>query len=511
MIKRNSIRKQRRELHRRQRRIERRLARRTVEDQPKPAMTGRNMQYEIAKRERGLAVAGIGAMHRMVVRLGLVDAINNSVFLLRKHLPYWESDHVLANAYNILSGGTCIEDLELRRQDEAFLDALGAERIPDPTTSGDFCRRFAAPHIDLLMDAINETRLRVWSRQPASFFDEAVIDADGTTAPTTGECKEGMDVTYKGEWGYHPLIVSLANTAEPLFLVNRPGNRPSHEGAAPRFDQAIALCRRAGFRRILLRGDTDFSQTAHLDRWDEDGVKFIFGYDAAPGLKARAGNLPESSWSELHRPPRYEVETEPRARPANIRDQIVRERGYKNIRLNSEWVAEFDYSPNACGRTYRMVVVRKNITVERGETALFDEVRYRFYIANEREVTKYEVVHLANARCDQENLISNLKTGVCALKMPTGSLESNWAYMVMAALAWSLKAWFALLLPESGPWSAKHATEKATVLRMEFKAFLNHFIRMPCQLVLTGRRIVYRLLAWNPWLHVFLRGVQAIG
>ena len=91
---------------------------------------------------------------------------------------------------------------------------------------------------------------------------------DGTFAITTGECKQGMDISYKKEWGYHPLIVSLANTKEVLSIVNRPGNRPSHEGAAAEADRAAALCRKGGFRKIVFRGDTDFSQTVHLDRWN---------------------------------------------------------------------------------------------------------------------------------------------------------------------------------------------------------------------------------------------------
>ena len=115
------------------------------------------------------------------------------------------------------------------------------------------------------MEAIHEARRRVWQRQPKAFFREAVIDADGTIAPTSGACKQGTDIAYNGQWGYHPLVISLAATGEPLYLVNRSGNRPSSEGAAEWFDRAIALCRGAGFRRVRLRGDTDFSQTAFLD------------------------------------------------------------------------------------------------------------------------------------------------------------------------------------------------------------------------------------------------------
>jgi hypothetical protein len=210
---------------------------------------------------------------------------------------------VLGIAYNVLCGGMCLQDIERRRQDEVYLDALGAQRIPDPTTAGDFCRRFDEPAIEALQAGINETRLRVWRAQPVEFFDEAIIDADGTLAETTGECKDGMDIAYTGVWGYHPLVVSLANTQEPLFLVNRSGNRPSAEGAAERFDQARTLCRDAGFRRITFRGDTDFSQTCHVDRWDADGVRFVFGYDA------RANVIAIGPTSDVCRPDRAAAAT----------------------------------------------------------------------------------------------------------------------------------------------------------------------------------------------------------
>jgi hypothetical protein len=470
-----------------------------------------NIRYELADKSRGMSTGGIGAMHLLARRTGLIEAIDQDLHLLKVHLPYHESDHVLNIAYNILCGGTCLQDLELLRNNESHLDALGAQRIPDPTTAGDFCRRFDEVDVELLQMAINDVRVPVWKQQPAAFFEEAILDADGSLAETLGECKQGMDISYKGAWGYHPLIVSLANTQEPLVVVNRPGNRPSHEGAAERFDQCIELCLGAGFKKVLLRGDTDFTQTGELDRWDANPrVRFLLGIDAMPKLVEQAENLPEKAWKPLERPAKYTVETEPRTRPENVKERIVRAREFENIRLLSEQVAEFEYQPGKCKKSYRLVVVRKNLSVEKGDEVLFDDLRYFFYITNKRKLSCDEIVFLANDRCNQENLIEQLKNGVRAMSMPVDNLVSNWAYMVMASLAWTLKAWFALLLPEEGRWAEKHREQKRTVLRMEFKGFLNAFLRLPCQIVRTGRRIVYRLLSWNPWLEVFFRGVDAL-
>lgn len=492
------------------RRIGYRLRERDWAPQDEPMFRANNVHYELSERARGLAAGGIGAMHLLARRTGLIDAIDGKLHLLKVHKPYHESDHVLNIACNLLCGGTCLEDLELRRNDEVYLDALGAQRIPDPTTAGDFCRRFSEPDIQALMNAVNSVRPKVWRRQPESFLEQAVIEADGLMVPTTGECKEGMEISYKGEWGYQPLLISLANTSEPLFIANRSGNRPSHEGAAWYLDRAAQLCRKAGFKSVLLRGDTDFTQMQHLDRWDTAGYRFVFGLDAMSNLVDIAENLPESAWDVLERPARYAVKTEPRQRPDNVKEQVVRQREFKNIRLQSEQVAEFDYAPTACAKTYRVVVVRKNLSVEKGEQVLFDEVRYFFYITNDRQMSASEVVFCANDRCNQENLIAQLKNGVRAMQAPVDSLISNWAYMVMASLAWTLKAWFALSLPETGRWAEKHRAQKRRVLRMEFKTFLNAIINVPCQIVRAGRRIVYRLLAWNPWQEVFLRGVDAL-
>ena len=138
------------------------------------------------------------------------------------------------------------------------------------------------------MDAINETRLRVWSEQPPEFFTQAIIEADGTLVETDAECKRGVDIAYDGTWGYHPLLISLANTAEPLYLVNRSGNRPSQEQADVYLDKAIRLCRRAGFREDPPAGRYQIHpDCAHLDRWDDAGdIQFVFGMAAMDNLKA---------------------------------------------------------------------------------------------------------------------------------------------------------------------------------------------------------------------------------
>ena len=502
--------RRKRKLINRQRRIRHRLGQRHWEDQPEPMFKAGNIHYDLSDRTRGLDCGGLGAFHLLARRTGLVEAIDRKLHLLKLHLPYHESDHVLNIAYNVLTGGTCLEHLELRRNDEVYLDALDAQRIPDPTTAGDFCRRFEQHQVEALMDTINQVRLNVWRQQPEVFFDEAIIDADGLLAETTGQCKEGMALAYNGVWGYHPLLVSLANTAEPLYLANRPGNRPSHEGAHHYIDRSIDLCRRAGFRGILLRGDTDFSQTQHLDRWHAAGVRFLFGIAAMPNLVEMVENLPEGAWKPLKRKPKYEVKTQPRERPENVKERIVVEKGYENIKLLGEEVAEFDYQPTACQEFYTLIAVRKNLSVEKGERVLFDDLRYFFYITNDKPTPADELVALANGRCNQENLIEQLKNGVHAMRMPTGDLTSNWAYMVMASLAWTLKAWFALLLPEKGRWREKYQREKSTILRMEFRTFLNAFVRVPCQLVRTGRRLLFRLLSWNPWQHVLLRATDRL-
>jgi hypothetical protein len=255
-----------------------------------------------------------------------------------------------------------------------------------------------------------------------------------------------------------------------------------------------------------------------LDRWHQQGdVRFVFGLDLTAGQHVEADDLPQSAWKPLKRPAKYQAQGPPRARPERVKQQIIEERQFKDIRLVDEEVAERPYQPVACQTTYRLVIVRKNLRVQEPKQGrIFDDYRYFLYLTNDWDSTPAEIVYSANDRCQQENLIAQL-AAVRALHAPVDNLLSNEAYMLMTALAWNLKAWLALSLPEkssgkkpplkgSKPAKKKpQPSEKQRLLGLEFRTFVNYFLRIPAQVVKGGRRIVVRLLAYNTWQPAFFR------
>ena len=209
---------------------------------------GPKTKFELAEKQQAVSASGIALILEMIGQLKLRQRIKERVEVFKLYAPYDETDHILNIALNLLAGGTCLEHLEHRRTDEAYLNLLGSRRIPDPTTAGDFCRRFGWFSILMVMQAINKTRQSVWKQQSDSFFDQATIEADGSIVETCGEKKQGIGLSYKGKWGYHRLVVSLAETQEVLYLANRSGNRPSHKHAHFYFDLAVEQCHKFGWQ-----------------------------------------------------------------------------------------------------------------------------------------------------------------------------------------------------------------------------------------------------------------------
>ncbi len=193
-----------------------------------------------------------------------------------------------------------------------------------------------------------------------------------------------------------------------------------------------------------------------------------------------------------------------------MKHQVIVRLEFDAFNLDYEEIAEFAYSPTKCKKGYRIVALKKHLIWTKGQAQLWDEIRYFFYITNDWMASAQEIVFGANDRCNQENLVEQLKNGVHALRAPVDSLLSNWAYMVMAGLAWNLKVWFALLMPVRGRWRTRHTAEREEILRMHAKRFINTFVRVPAQIARSGRRVVYRLLSWNRWQPALLRMADAM-
>ena len=324
-------------INKRQEEIERRLDRSWRPKSGGRVLRGGNIVYDVSSRMGGVSSGGLGLIVQLVKRLRVAERIDERVRVLKRHLPYRESDHVLNLIYNVMSGGVCLQDVKSRREDVSYLESVGARKIPAPSTEGDFLRRFKQEDVLALQEAFNESRLQVWQSQAAEMGKRATIDVDGTTAETTGCCKEGMDLNYKGQWGYGPLVVSLAETNEVLYTFNRPASRPSHEGAVAWIDRAVKLVRRGGFEQVRLRGDTDFSLTRNFDRWSEEGVEFVFGIEANRSFVREADKIGEAQWQKLER--KRSGELQPSA-SRDVKRKVVRERGYKNLNLLSEHVGD---------------------------------------------------------------------------------------------------------------------------------------------------------------------------
>jgi len=452
-----------------------------------------NIKFEISDRIAAIGNGGIGMVHKFAVKSGLQSMIDDKLKIFKIHKPYFESDHVLNLMYNVVSGGECLDDLESLRNNPAFLDALGATRIPDPTTAGDFLRRFDEGKIAALTDIMNEMNQRMWRIGLSKTEREScIIDVDGKLQFTYGECKENMDITYKSGWGFSTLLITEARTGLHLQVVNRPGCAVSHEDAAIHIRNAVTEARKT-FKRIYLRGDTDFSLTKDFDKWHEDKISFVTGYDAKPNLKKIAENIARKSWKLLLR----ETLPEQRAHKTNVKKIRVEERGFTNIVLEKEFYTEMNYQPIACDNKYRLIIVRKHLKVLKGQQLLGRRVRYFFYISNIEDQKATELLDFVMQRCNHENRIEQMANGVHALKMPVAEFNANWAYMLICAMAWNLKGWLALL-------GHRHYLF-SHLMAAEFKKFLNDFIRIPCQIVKTGRSTIYRFLGYHRSLEDFFK------
>lgn len=439
---------------------------------------------------------GLSLVSELVRVLKLPQHIRSSLNLLKKRRAYSESEHVLTHVFNLYLGGSCIEDISLLQSDEAVRRMLGTKQVPDPTTAGDFLRRFDRESLDALSSVIDDAHERVWTkRYGRKKRAEALLDIDSHIHPIYGNQKEAADFNYKGSYGYHPLVISLGGSGEVLRILNRPGNVSSADGAGALLDEVFPLLKR-NFKNIILRGDSAFAKQELFELCEEHEQSFAFVLSSYPNLVSLAEMLPQKEWKvfKQQKPKRNKR----RGRGKNVRKKQVCARKMRNLELKKQWFAEIPYTPAKGAQEYRLVIRRQKVEEsEQGE--LFTFYRYRFTITNlPQSYSAQKVLKLVYQRCDQENVIEQLKNGVSAMKMPAASFAANSAFLCCARMAHNFKSWLAMLaLPEE-------------VMRWEWKRFRMSFVYLSAQVIRKARQTIVRLSDAHRFAQQLQSGIQRL-
>ena len=424
---------------------------------------------------------GLALASGLVRSLGIADDLNRELALLSSHRPYFESDHVLTHVYNLYGGGSCIEDIADLQTSEPVRRMLGAERIPDPTTAGDFLRRFDVDNLRRFDQVIDQAQEKVWRRHYGKKkAARGIVDLDSHVHPVYGDQKEGTDFTYKGSFGYHPLVISLAGTMECLRLVNRTGNTASAEGSEGHLRELFPMLGQR-FKQVIVRGDSAFAKQAIFDACEDAGQFFAVVSPVQQNFASLFEALPGEAWKPYRdRAPGQSRGVKRRKRGCNQRRARARARNKRDLQLKKQWVAEIAYQPTRGKKPYRLIARYQEIE-EHEQGHLFMLTRFRFALSNlPSSVSAQEVMDLTYQRCDQENLIEQLQSGVAAMRMPTGGMHSNAAFLTCARLAHNLK-----------PWLAQLALPKET-MRWEWKRFRRAFLYCAARVVRTARQVHVR-------------------
>jgi hypothetical protein len=460
-----------------------------------PETEGRVMRHPLLHLEsdaRGEMThyGGLVLAQQFVRRFGVAKRLDESLMLFKRHAPYHESDHVLALAYTLYADGTCLEDQAGLQGSEAVRRLVGACRIPDPTTAGDFLRRFrAAQDVEQLSGVTDEVQEAVWSklargvRRRRKKQEYALVDLDGHIKPLYGVQKQGADFSYNGRWSYQPLVVSLGGSGECLKVVNQPGSARASDAAAQAVKEVLPMVRRH-FKNAIVRGDTDFDRSDVYNAAIAMGAYFAIGGRLHPNRAALLQAIGEESWKPfVPRADRQQPSGPSRhGRTVNYRQKKAAERKFRTLRTVKQWISEIAYQPAGLGSACRMIVRRVLIEETDGQGALFEHYRYRLVLSNlPRSYSPRQIIDLSYQRCDQENVIEQFGTGIAGWRMPVAEFLGNSAWLQIARLAWNLGKWIAqIALPSE-------------VVRWEWKRFRRHFVYIAAKVLKLGRSMVVRL------------------
>jgi hypothetical protein len=465
------------------------------EELPWPKTQGRVMRSPLLHLEsdpRGEIThyGGLVLAQQFVRRFQVAQRLDSALVLFKRHAPYHESDHVLALAYTLYADGTCLEDQAVLQGSEAVRRMVGACRIPDPTTAGDFLRRFKTAHdVTQLSGVIDDIEEAVWSKLPGKIrrrrkkHEWALVDLDGHIKPLYGVQKEGADFSYNGCWSYQPLVVSLAGSGECLKVVNQPGSARSSDAAAKALREVLPRVGRH-FRGAIVRGDTDFDRSDIFNAAMDEGAYFAIGGRMHPNRAALVERIAEENWKPfIPRAKRAQQKGLPRhGYTPNWRRSQAAKHGFRRLRTIAQWVSEIEYQPQGLAAPCRMIVRRVLIEETDGQGALFEHFRYRLVLTNlPRSYTARQIIDITYQRCDQENVIEQFGQGIAGWRMPVAEFMGNSAWLEIARLAWNLGKWIAqIALPSE-------------VVRWEWKRFRRHFVYVAAKVLKLGRAWVVRL------------------
>jgi len=466
------------------------------------------LHFEVDPRAVVTPYGGLALVEELCRSFDVAQIIDEHVHVLKQHQPFHESDHILAQVFNLYVGGSTLEDLASLQHDEALRRMLGACRLPDPTTAGDFLRRFTPESLDALRTANTRIQRAVWRklarrhRWPRGKRPRMVVYLDGHIKELYGASIEGADFSYTGKWSYQALTVTLAGTGECLAVRLRPGNMRSSEGAASVLDEVLPWIKEHA-EDVLVVADSDFDRSDVRQACVRAGVYFAFVGREQSDRPEMADSI--SEWRTFRTRAARQVEQRrgrkgyrSRKRRPNLKRQRARERKFTELRLVRQFVGETSWTPRGTTEQLRLVVRRQLIDRhEPKQGMLFEQFRDRYIVTNlPASWAAEEVIDATYERCDQENVIEQLGSGLAMWRMPVKQFIGNEVWMEIARLAWNMRSWIAqLALPEE-------------VVRWEWKRFRHAFVYLAAEVVHHARQILVRFAASHRFAPMLLHAHQ---
>lgn len=465
----------------------------TAPPQEKPSyFSDSRFQIEEDKRNDICEFGGLSLVHKYLIGSGYFNLANDHLKLISQPKPYTDADHLYNLTYNFFAGNSSILGVERFQENEGWKKFLNVNRLPDPTTQGDYLKRFDDESINALQELQYQIRLSEWNRNKKELKKRikktangvGILDCDSSIFGTYGNCKEGANFSYTGTWGFHPLLIHLRNSNELLYIGLREGQVYTSNGVFGPLWDAITFVK-PHFKELRLQVDSGFYSKEMVRFCDELGVKLILKVKKYNWLKEEISKIAEADWTNLYKPSMKggKQKIVRRKKRGNIKMKVLlkkqKEKKKKYTYEICEQWAEFDYQPYGWVKPYRFVVKRKLKRKLGTQSDMFDFYEYEV-VASDSELPAHILLQSYNNRAGQENLIEDFKNGLKARRVPCESFHANWAYLIIAGLAWNIKIWMSYLV------------FRDNCHRVEWRTFLLKWILIPGIIVKKSRGIIFR-------------------